>query len=281
MTAPPLADPDLPPTPRSGEPSAAAGPGWPASLTLLRHGESAGNLADRAARDAGAEALDLSERDADVPLSALGRRQAVAVGRWLAAEVAAGRRPEPGLVLSSPFARAADTAAEVVAAAGLQVPVRFDERLRERDLGWWDGLTGHGVRTRYPEESARRKRLGKLYYRPPGGESWCDVALRVRSLVRDLRLEHAGRHVLLVSHQAVIANFRFVLEALDERALMAVDRDEPAPNCSLTRYGRSTGGPDGLRLLEAGDTAALERLHEPVTDDPVDDEPQSAAGAVR
>ncbi|GAA4962111.1 histidine phosphatase family protein [Kineococcus glutinatus] len=243
--------------------------GWPAGLLLVRHGESTGNLADRAAHEASAEELELTERDADVPLSELGHRQARAVGRELAAQVGRGEVGAPGVVLSSPYRRARDTAAGVLAGSGLDVPLCLDERLRERDLGWWDGLTGRGVRARYPQESARRDRLGKMYYRPPGGESWCDVSLRVRSLLRDLRLDHAGRRVLVVTHQAVIMNFRLVLEDLGEERLMELDRREPLANCSVTAYD---GDADGMALRFAGSTAWVRRRDEPVTDDPVDDD---------
>ena len=44
-------------------------------------------------------------------------------------------------------------------------------------------MTRSGIREQYPEEAQRRDLLGKFYYRPPGGESWADVALRVRSLL--------------------------------------------------------------------------------------------------
>ena len=65
-------------------------------------------------------------------------------------------------------------------AGGAPRPV-LDERLRERDLGLFDGMTGQGIKDTYPEEAARRSAMGKFYYRPPGGESWTDVVLRVRS----------------------------------------------------------------------------------------------------
>ena len=41
----------------------------------------------------------------------------------------------PTTVLSSPYTRAADTARTALQAGDLEVPLRFDERLRERDLG--------------------------------------------------------------------------------------------------------------------------------------------------
>ena len=95
------------------------------------------------------------------------------------------RRPD--LVLCSPYVRAARTAE--LALAGTEVPVESDERLRERDLGAFDGLTGTGIRESFPGESERRSAMGKFYYRPPGGESWTDVALRVRHLLAELRQE--------------------------------------------------------------------------------------------
>lgn len=245
---------------------------WPAELVLVRHGQSTGNLADERARSTHAEVVDVAERDADVPLSPLGRRQAQAVGRWLA--TAEGAPAPPEVVVCSPYARAHDTARAVVEAArgaGHDVPdPRTDERLRERDLGWWDGLTGAGVRARFPEEAARRQRIGKFYYRPPGGESWCDVALRVRSVLSSLREEHAGRRVLLVSHQAVIMNFRLVLEGLDETGLLRLDAEDPLANCSVTAY---RAGADGVELTLAGDTTAVRDVK--VTDDDVDDEPRT------
>src|SRR3954463_11918937 len=121
---------------------ASVRPRWdtgPASITLVRHGESIGNVADAQAQDHHAEALDLDLRDADVPLSDNGREQAGALADWL--REAAGERPT--LVISSPYRRASETAN--LAVAGLGLDVVMDERLRERDLGRFDGLTGRGI----------------------------------------------------------------------------------------------------------------------------------------
>ena len=219
-------------------------------LVLVRHGESVGNLADAEARSRGAGRLDLDTRDPDTPLSERGRRQATVLARHVGA--AEGHRPD--VILSSPYARAAETARIVAAAVGLD-PV-LDERLRERDLGVFDGLTGVGIREHHPEEAARRARLGKFYYRPPGGESWTDVALRVRHVLLDLAHTHADRRVWVFTHQAVIMSFRLVLEGLDEAALLDVDRNEPLGNCSLTRYRRSDGG--SLELATFADARHLE-----------------------
>jgi broad specificity phosphatase PhoE len=232
--------------------------GGPTRLVLVRHGESEGNLADRDARHRGAERLDLDVRDADIDLSENGRRQAEAVGRWLADCDPALR---PDLVVSSPYRRATETAR--LALAGLDVELVLDERLRERDLGAFDGLTQAGLRAAYPEEAARRKKVGKFYYEPPSGESWANVAMRVRSFVADLRQVEAGT-VWCFAHQAVIMSFRYVLEGLDEQELLRIDGENRLGNASMTRYRRTDAGLE-LEVFadtEAVDLAAADTTHE-------------------
>lgn len=229
-----------------------------AELVLVRHGQSAGNVADAEARREGLGRLELATRDADTPLSADGEHQARAVGRHLR-DLEARQRPQ--VVLTSPYVRAARTAA--LAVEGLAVDVVPDERLRERDLGAFDGLTGVGIRESFPEEARRRSMTGKFYYRPPGGESWTDVAMRVRQFLMELRQAHGDRRVWIFTHQAVIMSFRFVLERLDESQLLEIDRSEALPNCSFTRYTREAGGP--LRLEVFGATSHLESSDAPTT----------------
>ena len=235
----------------------------PAALDLVRHGESEGNLADQRAHDLGAARLELADRDADVVLSPTGRDQAAALGKWLSLRDPAR---QPTVVVSSPYARARLTAEIALDVGGLDVPLRLDERLRERELGIFDGLTGLGIRQQYPEEADRRRRQGKFYYRPPSGESWCDVALRVRDFLRSLREEYAGERVLVTSHQAVIMNFRYVLEELTEAELLAIDAGPPLANCSLTRY--SPGDDGRLRLEVFNDPQTLASMGEKVTEEP-------------
>jgi probable phosphoglycerate mutase len=212
-------------------------------LGVIRHGESTGNRAAQDAETAGAEAIDIPERDADVPLSDTGRDQAEAVGRWLA-DVPEERRPR--LIVVSPYRRAQETAALAVAnlgERGVRIPAVTDERLRDRELGVIDLLTYLGVQTRLPIEAARRQRLGKFYYRPPGGEAWTDVALRLRSLLRDLRDDHDGGRVLLIAHDAIVMVLRYLLDGLTEAELLAVARGNVIANCSITSWRHAaTGG---------------------------------------
>lgn len=241
----------------------------PEELVLVRHSESVGNLADTEARDAGADRLELTARDADVELSDNGEEQARTLGRWVA-DLAEPERPD--LVLSSPYRRAADTAR--TALGDLECELLFDERLRERDLGVFDGLTGKGIRSRYAEEAERRTHVGKFYYQPPSGESWADVVLRVRSLLADLREGYDGRRVWVFTHQAVIMSFRYALEGLDEERLLEIDRTTRIPNASLTRYRRKDGG---LELEHFADDTHLTSGPAEKTEEP--DRVEEAPGA--
>jgi len=80
---------------------------WPGILWLVRHGESAGNLARDRAQAAGIARIDITERDVDVPLSPRGREQSAALGAWFAGLASDGR---PEVVLVSPYQRAIATA---------------------------------------------------------------------------------------------------------------------------------------------------------------------------
>jgi broad specificity phosphatase PhoE len=240
----------------------AQSPG-PTALWLVRHGESMGNVADAQAHEHGTGRLALDVRDPDVPLSPTGESQAEALGAWLAA---LPRDERPTTALSSPFARAAGTAERAVAASGLDLTIRFDERLRERDFGAFDGMTGRGIRDEYPDEARRRDLLGKFYYRPPGGESWADVALRIRSLLATEGLRHDCDRLMIVAHQAVIMVFRYVLEELTEQELLAVDKEEQVANASLTRYEREATG--DFRLASFNVVEHLVAENEDVTEEP-------------
>lgn len=225
-------------------------------LLLVRHGESAGNVAATEASEAGAEVIDVPARDADVTLSGTGQDQALALGKALAA-IEEDLRPDA--VVSSPYVRAHQTAEIAVAAAGWPVKVRTDERLRDRELGILDTLTRQGVDRRHPGEAERRLWLGKFYYRPPGGESWADVALRLRSVLNELNNLGTGHRVMLVCHDAVIMLFRYVLEGMTEAELLDVAAGTPVLNASITRYVRPEGqGPWTLESFNVADHLTAE-----------------------
>jgi broad specificity phosphatase PhoE len=249
---------------------------WPARLWLVRHGQSQGNVARDAADQAGLPMIDIEMRDVDVPLSDLGHRQAEAAGRWFAA-LPEGERPE--LILSSPYIRARQTAEAICKAGGLAGgPAKsiIDERLREREFGIFDRLTTLGIRGKFPEEAEHRSRLGKFYHRPPGGESWADVILRLRSMLNTINLHYSDRRVLVVCHQVVVLCMRYILEELDEAQILAIDKAADVLNCGICAYEFEESA-DGLCVP----TLALWNHGAPLEDDGAakTSEPDAVAGS--
>jgi 2,3-bisphosphoglycerate-dependent phosphoglycerate mutase len=240
---------------------------WPQRLWLVRHGESAGNVASRIASSWGEQKVDVAERDVDVSLSVAGVAQSRALGKWFA-ELAPDERPN--VLLTSSYLRAQQTAELIREAGGLAdtVPRTADERLREREFGILDRLTPAGVQQLHPEQAEFRRVIGKFYHRPPGGESWCDVILRLRSVLDTLSLHHAGRRVLIVSHEVVVLCFRYLIEHLDEAQILAIDGEGDVANCGVTEYEwDSVSGPAGaaMQLVRYNFVVPLEREGAPVT----------------
>ena len=238
---------------------------WPEKLWIIRHGQSAGNVARDEAHAANLTRIAIEGRDVDVPLSELGEAQASALGRWFAA-MPIDERPEA--ILASPYQRALQTAQLMRDAGGFvpDQPICPDERLREKEFGILDGLTTAGVAEVYPDQANFRTILGKFYHRPPGGESWTDVILRLRSVLDTISLHHSGQRVVIVAHQVVVLCLRYIIETLDEEAILQIDREGDVANCSVTEYHLDGTGPAAkLRLARYNYTVPVAEESVPVT----------------
>ncbi|WP_124266165.1 bifunctional RNase H/acid phosphatase, partial [Streptomyces sp. ADI98-10] len=155
--------------------------GAPATLVLLRHGETALTPEKRFSGSGGT----------DPELSATGRDQAARAAQYFAAM---GTVQE---IVSSPLRRCRETAAAVADRLGLDV--RIDEGLRETDFGAWEGLTFGEVRERYGDDLTAW--LASPDTAPTGGgESFAEVAERVAAARDRTVARYAGRTVLLVTH---------------------------------------------------------------------------------
>jgi broad specificity phosphatase PhoE len=213
-----------------------------AELTVARHGQSAANVAFTAAQAAGRIDAGVSGRDADVELSPLGWTQAAALGRRLAGRPRA-RRPE--VAVCSPYVRARQTwqcATDTARDLGVQLPeADVDARLGDRLMGELELLTTAMIAVRFPAEVARRRAAGEFTYRPPEGESFSDIAVRLDALMHDLHAGYARRRVFLVAHDAVVLMLRYVIERLTFEDLATILRDGAVANASLTRYDGSSG----------------------------------------
>jgi broad specificity phosphatase PhoE len=234
-------------------------------LILVRHGESTGNVAAAQAYVDRAEVIDIGLRDADVPLSETGMDQARSLGERWAQEDPATR---PTRVWCSPYLRAVQTAEIALKVAGIDLPILVDERLRDRELGVLDLLTFGGVEARFPGEADRRRWLGKFYHRPPGGESYADLILRIRSFLHDLDHEAPSERTLIVCHDAVVLAIRYVCERLSESMILEIGHQTPVLNVSLTHLQRLDGGEWELKSFN--DVTHLETREAPVTEHPGD-----------
>ncbi|MVU76330.1 histidine phosphatase family protein [Nocardia sp. ET3-3] len=214
------------------------GPGLE-SLTMVRHGQSVVNAAPY---DGGMQFIT-GTRDADVQLTELGVTQATAAGKRLA-EIS----PAFDLVMCSPYVRTRETA-RLALASLTPPPIVFDERLRDRETGILFGLTRTGIMVRYPREHRELRRLGSFYHRPPGGESWPDVALRLRSVLGEMH-----GHVLVFTHDIAVVLTRYLFGELDEADISAQTGAE-VRNASITRWERTDSG---LRRTMYNDTAHLD-----------------------
>ncbi|TNC23228.1 bifunctional RNase H/acid phosphatase [Amycolatopsis alkalitolerans] len=154
--------------------------GKPTRLLLLRHGQTELSVERR-----------YSGRG-DIPLTELGRQQAEAAAKRVAAMADGETLP----VVASPLSRAKQTAQAVADALGSRVETH--QGLLETDFGEWEGLTFREAAERDPELHARW--LGDISVPPPGGESFERVHSRVLAVRDELTREHAGGTVVVVSH---------------------------------------------------------------------------------
>jgi len=138
-------------------------------LFYIRHGETDWNLEGRL------------QGWHDPALNALGRRQAAVCAEILRDLIKRdGKSPADYGYVASPLQRARQTAEIMRGTLGLaRDDYRVDPRLREIGFGEWEGLTFRDVRARAPQALAARER-DKWTFVPPGGESYAQVALRVR-----------------------------------------------------------------------------------------------------
>jgi 2,3-bisphosphoglycerate-dependent phosphoglycerate mutase len=139
----------------------------------------------------------------DSRLSAAGKRQAVELRRrWADEELAA--------VFCSDLAHASETARIAFGARGVQV--LHDWRLRDCDFG---DLAGR------PVAGVEQLRAQHVYEPFAGGESYADVAARVRSFLGDVGPRYPERRVAVVAHPATKLAFDHVLEGIPLPELVA------------------------------------------------------------
>jgi broad specificity phosphatase PhoE/ribonuclease HI len=164
--------------------------GTPTRLVLVRHGATVHSAEQR-----------FSGRNA-LPLDATGERQAAAL--------AARRYGAVAAVVSSPLRRAVQTAEAI--AAPLRLAVEVVDDLVETEFGGWEGLTFAEARAQDPD--LLDAWLVSPDVAPPGGESFADVARRVRRAREQVIAAHPESTVVVVTHVTPIKTLvRLALDA--------------------------------------------------------------------
>jgi probable phosphoglycerate mutase len=156
---------------------------------FMRHGETDWNVEGRL------------QGQHDTPLNAVGYGQATACGEILRGLLARdGRDPMRFDYVASPLMRARKTMELVRAELGLDAAgYRTDARLVELAFGRWEGLTFAEIKRNAADVQALATREhDKWGFRPPGGESYADLLVRVREW-------HAtvARDTIVVAHGGV------------------------------------------------------------------------------
>ena len=220
-------------------------PKWPRGLVIVRHGQSALNVA-RDLLDANVEeALRglRSTRDVDIPLTPAGIWQAQQTGKHFAALEAFD------ICFTSPYRRAIQTAHEIIAQLARKPAIYKDNRIREKEFGILHGYGSGQIRDLFPHEFESREREGKYWYRLPGGENYPDVEQRVHSFLDRLIRDYGGKRVLVVTHQVPVKIFRALFEHLDEEGVLAL---EDAANCGIEEFALGTSRALEGRMMLAG-----------------------------
>jgi broad specificity phosphatase PhoE len=214
----------------------------PTLILLLRHGQSEWN------------ALQRWQGTADPPLNELGRRQAHFVGSVLADQGHAFAG-----VWASDLARAADTA-KIVAGVLDAGPVQVDPRLREANVGEWEGMTSGEIAEAWPGYL-------EAHRRPPGFEPFEAVVARVVPALHEIAGDAAEPQLarLVVAHSGVIRTLVRHLGHVDARVpnlggvWLAITAG-PAAAGTITLAGRfDPSGEAGYSLETPAETPVAER----------------------
>ncbi len=255
---------------------------WPASIILVRHGQSVYNalrakkLADpeyrkfceefekgpseklRKMAETMRRKFALGVSDYGTLLSREGKRQAEVTGRKLNGEIDTHLDDPwfytPDVIFVSPYIRTRETY-DAMKKGGVKIgnaKIVTEDRIREQE---------HGLSLLYndwrmfqslcPEQREFRELMGPYWYQYPQGESVSMVRDRIRSFTDTLIREYAGKHVLLITHHLTILSIRANFERLTPEEFTRLDEEEKPVNCGVTMYrGNPKLGSDGkLELL--------------------------------
>ncbi|WP_108662672.1 histidine phosphatase family protein [Acuticoccus kandeliae] len=156
-------------------------------LIHIRHGETDWNVEGRL------------QGQLDIPINATGRVQAAGNGERLTARLRdEGVTADSLAYVCSPLGRTRETMSIVRTKLGLDPAVPMDDRLKEVHFGEWSGSTYKELKDGGQRGLVDQRRRDKWSFRPPGGESYAELAARVGEW-----LEGVSRDTVAVAHGGV------------------------------------------------------------------------------
>ncbi|MBN2537588.1 histidine phosphatase family protein [candidate division WOR-3 bacterium] len=188
----------------------------PRNVILVRHGETDRNIVSRKNGILKSEEYRELVRgvpDHRVALTALGKRQAIAVGRHI---IHTWGFSHFDAWYDSGYRRTVETLDLVLKCfpakeqAGAHRRSRLE--IRERTPGYIFEMVPDDVQTYFPWWAEHRRLFGSVYSRPPGGESIAEAWQRVHTFLTSLRRRWPGKDVLVVNHGRVMMGFKYWME---------------------------------------------------------------------
>lgn len=179
------------------------------TLILVRHGQTEWNRVER------------FRGRYDIPLNKTGIAQAGKTARYVS------QNWKPAAIYSSPLGRAVETARPIAKSCNL--PLQLHEGLIDVNYGAWQGLTPDEARITWPE-------LVKTWYEHPekvqipDGESLAEARQRVIKSLREICLLHAGKEIVLVSHNDMIRLILMEMLGIDNDRFWSLRQD----NCAVS-----------------------------------------------
>jgi len=172
------------------------------TVTVLRHGESEGNVVPKYQGEL--PGTDLTKK---------GKTQAKAAGTFL-------KESNVAHVYASPLARTQQTAA--IVAKETKADVTTDDRLREVRFGEYEGKTVDFSDLAF----VKARRAHKLetqqvesIYHFPGMETWGEVHGRVTAFLQEILSKHRGEHIVLVTHADLVLNIKHFFQGTEPAKL--------------------------------------------------------------
>ncbi|WP_027626560.1 histidine phosphatase family protein [Clostridium lundense] len=126
----------------------------------------------------------------DSPLTEAGINQAT----WLRDRI---KNTNIDYIYASPIGRAYRTA-EIVR-GNRDVPIITDDRIREINMGVWEGLAQEEIDSLYKEQLFNFWNAPHLY-EPIQGESFIQVRERTSEFIEEMAKKHPGQNIFIVTH---------------------------------------------------------------------------------